>query len=352
MRPYSVLSQRHSTWFGHTLTVKVAAKDPKFFDELLPRVRALPEVESVGSASNLPMQALMGGRVRTAGLPAENAWGADFRWADAGYFTTLGIPIVIGRNFTDSEVSRGNVRVAIVDATLARRIAPTGDVIGKNIISVDWPYCMESCQIIGVSGAIRQIGPEEAPRPEIILPGRWATSTLVIRSRNDGAGLGPAIRRVMAEIDRQQPVGTMEWMRTSFDGTTEERRFNLTLAGAFTGLALALAGIGVFGVAAFGVSLRAREFAIRAAVGAEPHQVVIEALRHCLIALFIGCALGLAASAPLMASLRHYLYNVEPVDWVPYAVAAVLLFSGAAAALILPARRVLRLDPAAVLRHD
>jgi ABC-type antimicrobial peptide transport system permease subunit len=157
---------------------------------------------------------------------------------------------------------------------------------------------------------------------------------------------------VVAGLDRQQPVGKMEWMTTSFAGTTEERRFNLALAGAFAGLALALAGVGVFAVTSFRVSQRVREFAIRTAVGAKPHQVVIEALRHSLLALLGGGVLGLAASAPVMTSLRHYLYSVEPVDWTAYASAAVLLFSGAVIAVFLPARRAVRVDPATALRHD
>ena len=147
------------------LTVRIAAKDPKFFDQIVPRIQALPGVESVGVASNLPMQAIMGGRLRTARMTNKEALGADFRWADPGYFTTLGIPILRGRNFSPAEVARANARVAIVDTTLAKNLNPSGDVIGMNIISLDWPYCAESCQIIGVSGAIHQIGPENPPRP-------------------------------------------------------------------------------------------------------------------------------------------------------------------------------------------
>ena len=334
------------------LSVQIAAKDVKLFDELLPRIGALPGVESVGSASNLPMQALMGGRIRTVGMTNEEALGADFRWADAGYFTTLSIPIVRGRNFTGEEVSRGSARVAIVDATLAKRLHPAGDVIGMSILSVDWPYCKESCQIVGVSGAIRQIGPEEAARPEIILPGRWKTSSVVVRSTGDVSALGTAIRSVVARLDGQLPVGKMEWMTASLAGTTEERRFNLALTGAFTGLALALAGIGVFAVTAFGAAQRAREFAVRTAVGATPYQVVMEVLRQALPGLLAGAAVGLAVSAPLMRSLRSYLYHVEPMDWTAYAAAIGALLPVAAAALALPARKAAQVDPAAALRHD
>ncbi|MBM3724997.1 MAG: ABC transporter permease [Acidobacteria bacterium] len=334
------------------LSVEVAAKDVKFFDGLLPRLRALPNVQSVGTASNLPMQAIMGGRVRTAGMAADDALGADFRWADAGYFTTLGIPIIRGRGFTDSEVALGNARVVIVDDTLAHRLHPKGDVVGTGITSTDWPYCRESCQIVGVSQAIRQIGPEKAPRPEVIVPGRWNSSVLVLRAAGDVAALGPAIRRIVANLDRMQPVGRMEWMMDSYAGITEERRFNLALAGTFAGLALALAGIGVFAVTAFGLSQRVREFAIRTAVGAQPRQVLIDVVRKPLFALATGGGLGLAFAVPVMISLRHHLYSVEPTDWTAYAGAAAILFIGTAAALILPARRAARIDPAVALRHN
>ncbi|MBL8218365.1 MAG: ABC transporter permease [Bryobacterales bacterium] len=334
------------------LSVAIAAKDAKFFDQLVPRIQALPAVDSVGVASHLPMQALMGGRVRTIGMANKDAMGADFRWVDAGYFPTLSIPMLQGRNFTASEVLQGNARVAIVDATLAKRLHPSGDVVGMNVFSVDWPYCSESCRIVGVSGAIRQIGPEEPARPEILLPGRWPSGSLIVRTRGDASALGPLIRKAVAELDRQQPVGRMEWMAESFAGTTEERRFNLTLTGVFTALALTLAGVGIFAVTAFSVSQRAREFAIRAAVGATPRQLIHAVLRQSLPGLLAGGALGLMLSAFLMTSLRRYLYNVEPVDWTAYAVAAAILLTVAAAALFVPVRRALRIDPATALRRD
>lgn len=141
-------------------------------------------------------------------------------------------------------------------------------------------------------------------------------------------------------------------MTASLAGATEERRFNLALTGAFTGLAVALAGIGIFAVTAFAVSQRAREFAVRSAVGARPYQVVGEVLRQSLPGLAAGSALGLVLAAPLMTSLRHYLYNVEPMDWTAYAAAIGALLGIAAAALALPARKAAQVDPAATLRHD
>jgi hypothetical protein len=282
----------------------------------------------------------------------KEALGADFRWADPGYFTTLGIPILKGRNFSRTEVAQGNARVAIVDATFAKTLNPSGGVIGMNVISLDWPYCAESCQIIGVSGAIRQIGPENPPRPEIILPGIWNTSTIVVRSAGEVAALGPLIRREVAELDRQQPVGKMELMTTSLAGTTEERRFNLALTSSFAGLALALAGIGVFAVTAFGVSQRTRELAVRVAVGARSSHIVSEVMEGSLPGLVGGAVFGLLVSVPLMASLRHYLYDVAPTDWTAYTVAAMGLIGVAAIALVLPVWRALSVDPALVLRHD
>jgi putative ABC transport system permease protein len=285
-------------------------------------------------------------------MSPKDALGADFRWADPGYFTTLAIPILRGRNFTQEEVLRGNARVAIVDASLARKLHPSGNVVGLNVLSTDWPYCTEPCRIIGVSGAIRQIGPEEPARPEIILPGIWQTSTLVVRSDGDAAALGPLIRRTVAQLDRQQPVGKMELMTASFDGTTEDRRFNLALIAAFTGLALALAGIGVFAVTAFAVAQRTHEIGVRVAIGARPPQVLAEVLRQCVPAIALGTALGLLIALPLMASLRQYLYNVPPTDWTAYLSAALALVFVAAMALVLPVRRALAVSPASALRHE
>jgi len=208
------------------------------------------------------------------------------------------------------EVAKGDARVAIVDATLARRLRPSGDVIGMHVIPVDWPYCSESCQIVGVSGAIRQIGPEELPRPEIMLPGMWKTSVLVVRSHGDPTAMGPLIRRDVLALDRQQPVGKLELMTTSLAGTTEERRFNLALTGTFTSLAVILAGIGVFAVTAFDVSQRSREIGIRVAIGARPVNVVGVVLRRCVPALATGAVVGVLVSLPLMSSLRSYLYEV------------------------------------------
>jgi putative ABC transport system permease protein len=334
------------------LTVRIAAQDPKFFDQLMPRIEALPGVQSVGVASNLPMQAIMGGRLRTAAMTNKEALGADFRWADPGYFTTLGIPMLRGRNFTRGEVLQGNARVAIVDATLASKLNPTGDVVGMNIFSIDWPYCSEACQIIGVSGAIRQMGPDIPSRPVIILPGIWKTSTMVIRSAEEVAALGPLIRREVTELNRQQPVSKMELMTTSLEGTTEERRFDLALTSSFAGLALVLAGIGLFAVTAFAVSQRTRELAVRVAVGARSQHIIREVLSGCLPGLAAGAVVGLLVSIPLMLSLRRYLYDVAPTDWTAYVVALATLAGMSGLALTLPVWRALRVDPALSLRHD
>jgi putative ABC transport system permease protein len=141
-------------------------------------------------------------------------------------------------------------------------------------------------------------------------------------------------------------------MTTSLAGTTEERRFNLALTSSFAGLALALAGIGVFAVTAFGVSQRTRELAVRVAVGARSSHIVGEVMEGSLPGLIGGAVFGLLASVPLMAALRHFLYDVAPTDWTAYTVAAMGLIGVAAVALILPVWRALRVDPALVLRHD
>ena len=179
-----------------------------------------------------------------------------------------------------------------------------------NIISLDWPYCSEPCQIVRVSGAVHQMGPEKAPRPEVLVPGVWNTSTVVIRSSGDVAALGPLIRKEVAALDRQQPISKMETMTASLAGTTEQRRFGLALTGSFTALALVLAGLGIFAVAAFGVSQRTRELAVRLAVGAGSGHVISEVLRQCLLGLIGGAAAGLPIAVPVMSSLRGYLFNV------------------------------------------
>lgn len=336
----------------NVLTVVLTAKTQQFFYDLVPRLQSLPGVESVGIASHLPMQVLRAGRLRTGGMTAKEAIGVDHRLIGRNYFSTLRIPILQGRDFTQLEIEKGNVPIAIVDATLARRLNPTGQVIGMRVTSVDWKYCKESCEIVGVSGAIRQIGPEESPRPEILVPGVEKTNSLVIRTQGDPAAIAPFVRREIAAIDKNQAVGKMVPMKTSLDGTTEERRFNLTLTGIFTGLALVLAGIGIFGVTAFLVAQRTREIGIRVAIGARRRDIVRVVLTQSLYAIAIGTSIGLLVAIPVMQSIRRYFYQVEPGDVVAYVTASLMLCSVVLISVVIPLARAFRIDPAIALRHD
>jgi putative ABC transport system permease protein len=267
------------------------------------------------------------------------------------YFRTVGIPLITGREFDDRD--KGGEMVVIINDALARRYWPDGDALGKRI-KIGPPENEPWLTIVGVVGDVHNEALESAPGFDSYEPHAQrprGTMSVVVRTSGSARATAEALRKVVRETDAAIPVwgvGTMEErVRTSL----APRRFTAGVLTGFGTAALLLASIGIYGVAAYMVGRRKREFAIRLALGASGSQVRRQVVRESLRVVLIGIAIGLPAGLALTTLIRGMLFNVKPGDPVSHLLAAALLGALAVGATWLPARRATKADPVASLRE-
>jgi putative ABC transport system permease protein len=337
------------------------SKDPEiisFFTQTLERVRSLPGVRSAGIINFLP---LYGGLGSATGFkiegqpepPPGQGPGCDVRAADAGYFKTMGIPLLRGRTFSEREDTEAKHVILINDA-LARKYFPNEDPIGKrlDVAMFEQPFWAE---IIGVVGNVRYDSLiDEAPpavyyaHPDLTYP----FMTLVIRTEGDPAAIAPTVQREIRSLDPNQPVSDVRTMDQVMSEWVSRSRFNTLLLGLFAGLATLLSAVGIFGVMNYSVALRTRELGLRLAIGAQPRQVLLLVLRQGLLLTVFGVVLGLGAAFALTRLLSGLLFGVEAVDVSTFTTISLLLVIVSLLACYLPARRAMRIDPLQALRYE
>jgi predicted permease len=289
------------------------------------------------------------GRVDTPGAALPSA---DWRIASPGYFRALGIH-VRGREF-DARDTAAAPRVVIVSEETARRYWPGEDAIGKRVVVKS--FGPEPATIVGVVADV-PIHRVDAPlRPTVYGPlpayAVWRPISLVVRTRGEPTTAIAAVRAAVASLDPGVPVADVDTAEDSVSGSLGPRRFPMVLLGAFAGVALALACVGLFGVMAYLVAQRTREIGLRMALGARPGDVFRLIIGHGLALTLAGVAIGLVGAMWLSKLLEGLLYGVAPTDALALAGAAVVLVSVSAAACYVPARRAMRVDPMAALRHE
>jgi predicted lysophospholipase L1 biosynthesis ABC-type transport system permease subunit len=235
---------------------------------------------------------------------------------------------------------------------MARRSWPGQDVIGtrfKNSQQGLW------ITVVGLVGDVHQAGLELAPQPEMYRPYRQErnlASGLLIRTASDPLAIAAAVRRAIWAVDASQPVTNIASMEDVLNGEVDQRRSQMLLLGAFAGLALTLASLGIYGVLAYLVSFRTQEIGVRMALGARPADVLRAVLLRGLWIAVVGLGLGLAAALLLTRLMAHMLFGVRPVDPATYAGAAIAALAMSLLASYIPAWRATRIDPIAALRHD
>jgi predicted permease len=286
------------------------------------------------------------------------------------YFTTpqylqvMKIPLIRGRYFTDFD-SFGHPPVIVIDEEMARTLFPGQDPIGKYVFvgGID-PHAVKA-QIVGIVGHVRHWGLEQDAtakiRAQFYMPltqipdqyiGVLSSAGVVLRTSADPMQYQNAVRAQVLGTDRDQPVWGMKSMETLIADTLAERRFSMLLLGAFAGIALLLATIGIYGVISYLVSQRTREVGIRLALGARTEDVLkLVAGRGALLALG-GVAIGLAGALAATQALSKMLFGVRPTDPLTYFAVALVLSSVSALASYLPARRAAAIDPMVALRYE
>ncbi|MGH9667872.1 MAG: FtsX-like permease family protein, partial [Bryobacteraceae bacterium] len=335
-----------------------------FYRQLVERVQALPGVQSAAMINHLPLSGdVWSNGFTVEGRPAPvlgSMPNAVYRVALPGYFHTMGIPLIDGRDFNghDNEISPG---VAIVNRTLARRFWPGESAIGKRL---RWGSTGPWLTVVAVVHDVAQREWAAAPSNEIYVPflqdkdylhsshGPWLGMTLVLRASSDPLPLEPVMERLVASLDKDAPVSEVETLDDVVSNALWQPRFAATLLAAFAALALLLAATGIYGVVSYTASRRSAEIGIRMALGARQRDVLLLVLRQSLTMTAAGLAAGLMGAFLVTGFLRSMLYGVSPADPPTFAPAAGLLTAVALAASLAPARRAARIDPVRALRAE
>jgi putative ABC transport system permease protein len=354
----------------HVLTAFVSlpsSKYPKreeqtaFFDRLLERLRNVPGVSAASLVTDIP---LYGGSStgfdvegRPPAAPGQRAM-TDYRLISADYFAAMGMKLVKGRAFTrhDTGDSPG---VVIINETLAARFFPGEDPIGKRLDMSGEPKDLR--EIVGVVGDTRNYGLDAEVKPEAYVPFLQSAPeylasvvsalTIVVRSTIEPTALTATLREQVQALDKDQPVSAIRTMEWYLADSMAQRRFNMFLLGAFAGLALVLAAVGIYGVIAYTVTQRTHEMGIRIALGAKGGDILRLVFSNAMATTLTGIALGLGAAFALTRLLRSLLYQVSPTDPFVFAAIPLLLLSVAVIATYLPARRAMKVNPITALRE-
>jgi predicted permease len=329
-----------------------------FWQQLSARVAALPGVEAVGAIDSLPFSS--GGtrvwRFRHAGDDPNVAAGpaASFQVATRDYFRAVGIQLRRGRFFSIAD-GDGAPPVVLVNETMARRFWPDMEAVGQRIVIRNETFARE---IIGVTSDVKHFGLERETAPEMYVPFEQFVINvmpLLIRVKTgwgDPAQLSGAVRAQVQAVDPTVAVAAITPMPRLLADSLAPRRFTLLLLGAFAGLALLLAGGGIYGVMAYAVSQRTQEIGIRLALGAQTRDVLRLVLAQGLKLALAGVLLGLGVALALTRLLKTLLFGVSATDPLTFIAIALLLLAVALLACYVPARRATRVDPLIALRYQ
>jgi putative ABC transport system permease protein len=333
--------------------------DPRgavLLDAMLQRVQAIPGVRSAGIVTALPITGGADTDFVIAGRPAPRPGGepsADIRSASPGYFRTMGIPLLAGREFTEEDSARAP-RVMLINETMARKFWPKANPIGQHVTMLDWGSPLQG-EIVGVVGDVKTNGLDEVTGPMIYWPNYQFPqlfNSLVVRSDADPMSLVAAVKSAVWSVDRNQTVSEIKSMDQVLADSLARRRLYMLLLGVFAAAALLLAAVGIYGVMAYSVSQRTHEIGVRLALGAERRDVLRLMLRQGMGVTMIGVAIGLAAAFGLTRLMSTLLYGVSASDPATFAGVAILLFAIALVACHIPARRAMRVDPMVALRYE
>jgi predicted permease len=336
----------------------VEEKRADFLLEVSRRVSALPGVEhaSISGNDTLPMNS---GRnyspfsIQGRATESERGPIADIAVIDSEYFRTMEVPLITGRNFTDSDTYKTKP-VAVIDQTLARRYWPGENPLGQEL-KFGFGRGLQGLTIVGVAGDIKSDGFEAPSVPHIYVAlGQFAPVNAVVflRSRGDVEHLGEAVRHEVESVGPNVPVHSISSMDQIIARSVADRRFALQLLGVFAAVALLLAAIGIYGVMSYSFSQRTHEVGIRVALGAQRLDILRMALGEGMRVVVIGLVSGLAGAAIMTRFFQSMLFDVGPADPITFLSVSAILACVAFFACYIPAKRATRVDPLIALREE
>lgn len=338
-------------------------KDPaiiNFWQSVLDRVRALPGVQSAAVGTHIPLTDSHGREdITIEGMPLPKPGSfphPDDHTVSDAFVRTLGIPLLQGREFVETDNEKG-APVVMINAKLARLYFPNGDAVGKRLMfgHPDPSKQPQWFTIVGVLGDTKMYGLANPARLEIYVPFHQSANRhmdVLVRSPVDPSAMTAAIRSEIAAIDKDQPIFAIATMQELISASVAGRRFTLILLGLFSGLALVLAAIGIYGVISYSVAQHTRDIGIRMALGASQTQVLRDVLGLGVRLTGIGLLLGLLGALLATRVLTSLLYGVASTDALTLTAVSVVLTVVALFASYLPARRATRVDPIVALRYE
>ena len=334
-------------------------KHRQFFDQVMPKLSALPGVDAAGAAFPMPF--------------SNNDWGSTFSIAGQpprppgqeleashliitpDYFRAMRTPLLRGRVF-NSRDTKDSPPVVIVNEVLVQRCFPGGNAIDQRIILTHGENNQPSKEIVGVVGSSRHESLAIQPLPEFYIPASQDPERrmdVVIRTAAvDPAGLQASLRNIVHEFDKDLFVPNLEPLEKRIGVTLAQPRFNMMLLGTFAAVAMILAAIGIYGVIAYTVAQRTKEIGIRMALGAQRHDMLQMILRQSFGVVATGLVSGLFAALALTRLMASLLYGVSAHDFSIYVLVLFVLSAAALFASYLPARRAMNVDPTVALRYE
>ncbi|HLG96847.1 MAG TPA: ABC transporter permease [Bryobacteraceae bacterium] len=353
---------------SNVLTFRISLTQPRylqtpqlrtqFFQRTLDRVVQLPSVRAASAASYLPLDGPGAGTAVTIEGRAPVKPGQDLitlvQTVMPDYFHTLGIQIQSGRDFTPADNLPASPYRFIVNEAFVRKFLRGEQPLGKRIsalMDTQNPFG----EIIGVAGDVREWWIDREPQPTVYYVHShlsFPRMTFLVRTDRDAKGMAAAIREVVRDLDPEQPIAEVRTLEDILGEDFSRQRFSAWLVSGFAAVALVLAAVGIYGLLAYAVTARTREFGVRSALGADSKQITGLVLKTAARPVVGGLLAGIASALAFSGLLKALLFGIPPRDPVSFSVIALLFAAVAFIAAVVPARRAARLEPMQALRTD
>ena len=335
-------------------TVKYAKPEQQiaFFDEVLRRVSSLPGVSSAAISAALPLSWKRITPVLPEGqpnVPLPQRPFVDIEAISPQWFQTMHVPMRMGRSFTAIDKADAP-KVVIVNETFARRFWPNQNPIGKHVIMGRWT---DPAEVVGLAADVKNRGLAQEPQAQLYLSFPqlpWGNMNLLVRTAVAPLSMTSAVRAEISAVDSDQPVTSVQSVDEIMDSSRAQPRFLTWLLGIFSGTALVLAVIGIYGLLAYSVTQRQHELGIRLALGAQRSHILNLVIRQGLVLAMAGIGIGLIAAILLSNLMSSMLYKVATRDLATFVLTPLLFLCIALIASYLPARRTAKVDPIQTLR--
>jgi putative ABC transport system permease protein len=330
----------------------------QFYDEVLGEVRRLPGVRSAAYTNGLPM--VVTGLITRVVLPGQEVrrdgdYTVSRRFVTPQYFSTMGIPLLRGRDFEAADIG-DRAHVAVISESFAERYWPNEEALGKTFI-----YVEQAKTVVGIVRDIMVRGLERTSEPQLYLPSSQGPETpltafdphaLVIRTVGRPTAVLPAVREIIRRVDPEQPISHVMALNEVVAGQTASRAAQLKVLGALAALALLLAGLGINGLLAYTVAQQRQEIAVRLAIGAEPGRIARRVVLNGVWIVVLGMLPGLFAAFAAGRSMSAMLFGVEPLDPITIFVTVGLCICMSVTGAFIPALRAVRVSPMSAMRSE